>query len=1124
MDFLQGVASPFEYLGKAAIIDPAKEVIAQGNPLNGNNKNEQRATQQSNEQLGLGQNGQNIGNALREFAGNSAQAIGDVVAPGAAKAIEEPIAGAVGGTAGKILGGATAGAAIGGAYGAAGAESGPQAASGKDLSMDFLKGAATGGVLGGGIPALKGLPGALNSAVPNDAGAIGNLKPSDQLGQENLQKLADTDNQKTVENMLKPVTGPVVAKELAPSIADQKDPEIIKNMVDQNLNNKLSSAQQPTTPDTTGVTQPSPALPPAQPITPVSDINTPQQVAEQGTNLQNSPTLPNESQPEPSFMNAPGETKPTQVGKLSATTGMRNILDQGGTVDEAMNHYMETTGGNYGEAQDQVSKLMNGDSGMSLDKGKVNASLNPQSEGIEKILPKVQEGDIHQPIKNAQAMNNEVIRRGQIASDAVKQLSPNDLALMDKLRGNTPQSLVDQAENPEAFLDAANKVKDYNDFSQAAGSGFAGQNVPYRQNYGAPILTDQSTDEAKQALQAKLQTNPGYAKGRNFNDYEDLAKEGIARKNNNFGEDLEEDIQRRASGLSQLTLAKGLNEALPGKVKVGEIGTDESGTYRQLNIPGGSKLSIPQEYANEINARAPVLDATGALGRYDRLNSNYKNIKLAGGGFHSLNVAGSYIAHQLASGNFLKDPSAISGMIKATLSDSAFKNEVNTWGDNGRLLDMDAAGLNHSGVSSQADIKPSGVPGKIPVLKQLHEAVFDRQIPYMKMKIFDQETQGLDRNNPDDLKQMQQVASGLNKSFGGLNRSFEGFTPRQFKVLSRVFLATDYNEGQLRTLGNAFTKGGAEGKLARQIVFGKALLWGGLATGAGAIGGEFNNQSPKQVALDILQKTVNPQFKFGSYTVGLPTTQLSELGKPISETVSNAVNGRSLQNPTKDFASARLAAIPSAIEQYNSNRNFSGNAIRGTDYYGRPVSPTTTLANLASMVSPIPVAQGVQTATGQQDIGASIANTLGVRATPTNNLAYAPLAGQTYVQRLQAAGLPKERIQADTQFFDNIDTVSYNRSKVLTQAETAVAAKDPQKAQSIIDSYNQKLIQALKPWAQSGGDQYLDSTMLQLLQGEMLKFKTASSNVAYETKVNPTSIGVPIGALASQPLTKKGGS
>ncbi len=340
-------------------------------------------------------------------------------------------------------------------------------------------------------------------------------------------------------------------------------------------------------------------------------------------------------------------------------------------------------------------------------------------------------------------------------------------------------------------------------------------------------------------------------------------------------------------------------------------------------------------------------------------------------------------------------------------------------------------------------------------------------------------------------------------------------TARTAKLAGRGVLAWDWNEGQVRTLADAISKGGIEGKLARQTVFGKALLFAGLATAAGAVGGEFKGKDPKQVALDILQKTVNPSFQFGNYTVGLPATQVSELGKPITQTISNAINGKSVVNPTKDMLASRLAAIPSGVEQLTQNRNFSGNTIYGNDYFGRPIGAGQTALNLAGMAVPIPASQAVQTISGQQSAGATAANIAGLSARPTYDLAYAPVAGQTYVQALKQAHAPADQIQADTQFFDLLGTMSAAKKSALNKAEGEVSKKTPAglaAAQKTLQSYNAKLVQTLQPWATSGGTKYFDSTMMAQLRASILNVGTATKYARTDIKNNPTAYGQPLSA------------
>ena len=87
MDFLntiggvaQGIASPFEYLGQNAIVDPIKQLADE---VTGNNQAYASKTmQQQNQDLGLGAKGTNLAGGLEKLGGNVAQVGLDVVAPG----------------------------------------------------------------------------------------------------------------------------------------------------------------------------------------------------------------------------------------------------------------------------------------------------------------------------------------------------------------------------------------------------------------------------------------------------------------------------------------------------------------------------------------------------------------------------------------------------------------------------------------------------------------------------------------------------------------------------------------------------------------------------------------------------------------------------------------------------------------------------------------------------------------------------------------------------------------------------------------------------------------------------------------------------------------------------------
>ncbi len=129
--FLGGVAhaavSPFEYLGRAAIVNPTRELAAQ---FSGNKVAATNAEKASNKNLGLGEKGTDFTGGLKTFVGNSAQALLTPLAPGATGIKAAAKLGAATGaasaltdrnsTAGDVLAGGLIGGATGGALGAAG--------------------------------------------------------------------------------------------------------------------------------------------------------------------------------------------------------------------------------------------------------------------------------------------------------------------------------------------------------------------------------------------------------------------------------------------------------------------------------------------------------------------------------------------------------------------------------------------------------------------------------------------------------------------------------------------------------------------------------------------------------------------------------------------------------------------------------------------------------------------------------------------------------------------------------------------------------------------------------------------------------------------------------------------
>lgn len=681
----------------------------------------------------------------------------------------------------------------------------------------------------------------------------------------------------------------------------------------------------------------------------------------------------------------------------TAMTEMHDILNSGGTVDEAMNAYMHRTGGTFGQAQLALQRVFDT---KSIDKKSVNAKLNPQYGGVK--IGAVKQGDVHQPVLNARAIRQQVIEHGNNAVQKVRALDDHDLQLMDNIRSTAPEELATQAHNPQAFIEAAEAVKQYNDFTHAAGSGLLEQDVPYRQNYGAPLLFDTSTPEAQTALEAakaKLKSQPGYGQHRFFKDYDEAVSYGAKRLHNNFAEDLAYDINRRSNDLPQLTLAKSLEEAFPGQVKVGEIGSTPDGTFKQLQIPGGQKISMPAEIADKINARATPEASKGALRLYDKANANIKYLKLGGGMFHALTEGMNFLGQQIASGKIFT-PEGLKAQVRvigSTFSKAMHEDSLNYFEKNGTLQKAQLAGVTISPQEILGDANP-GVLEKLKgtVLKpinDIHDMVFQREIPIQKLSIFEQATKNLDVNNPADVAKMRQAATAVNHLFGGLNRSVDGaLTPKTAKMLSRAVLATDFTEAKIRTVGDALTKKGVQGNIARQAVIGKTLVAAAPGLIALTMAHKINWNDPKDVAKNVIDQVLDPHFptpfktKSGIMKITkTPETFVSEFGRLITPMFADGPDKKSAElNALQHYGAARLAALPSVAEQALTNKDYNGNPVIERDTNGK-IKLAQTAGNAALQVAPIPVVQAVKVAQGKETGAEAALNTAGFRTVADPN-------------------------------------------------------------------------------------------------------------------------------------------
>lgn len=1003
----------------------------------------------------------------------------------------------VGGVAGGAIKGALGGASTGGAFNAlAGASQGQT--SGKDLIMNFLGGTVGGAVLGGGLAGAASALGSLVKLVHAD------------FSPEDLQKMAQSEDPKQVEKILKPVTGPVIAQKAAPAIAHTsvKDPDMVSGIIDNTMREHLR---------------------------PASDLQKQTEAANMGAQSYASTFGIPEEQAQQELSQPNGtDLKSTTPEKPTGLQALHESLATGENVGEAAQRYIDETGASREQTQKAIGDIMNSPD---FPKGQVNSKMNPHFEEAKTLVGKATNDD--DIINNTGAIHGVVFRGADKAIGEMDKLEPEDLQQVFRLTGHSLNEVLPDVQDKSQFTKVAGLLKEHNDWLQGIESGLLGGRVPYRGNYGLPLLAAPKEGEEIHGIDLSVagkKLNPSYSLPRNVKDYQGLEEAGYSPLFQDPRDAIAFDAHRRVNNFTDLALRKGFAEAHPNVEVNNRIGAYNGQTFEQIKFHGrNTAISVPQEIAQQFNPRQELLQTSKAGAIYDNLNSRVKNFKLAGGGFHSLNVSGSYAAQQLASmlrGDVspLRAISDLGTLVKSTFSREAFeqaKAELEAKGNN-RLVDFDNSGLTTTKSETRADIQQGHLEERIPLLKQIHESIFGRQIPMMKMLIADQKFDqlGLDRHNPDDLAQMTKISKELNQNFGGINRDIQGFRPQTFKLLARGFLSTDYNEGQIRSLIDSLSKGGQEGKLAREVVFGKAFLFGALATTAGAAGGEFQGMSPKQVALDIMQKVANPEFKVGQYKVGLPTTQVAEVAKPLEQTVQGYNYNKSLTEGLQNFATNRLAALPSLGVEVGTNKNYLGQPIRGVDTHGRPISPVSTAVNLASNVLPIPAAQAGQTATGNQSIGAAIANTIGLRVTGQNQTQNLPVEQQTYISTLKQ-NLPNtwtdkqksEVVDTITNFDSVIKQNAVARRKTDDQINRDIASGNISKARTDANTFNQQLYKALSKSMTPANMQYLTipinglKTPYQYLTGNTYGYFT-NLNPSSRRKIindNPTKYGLKIG-------------
>ena len=742
---------------------------------------------------------------------------------------------------------------------------------------------------------------------------------------------------------------------------------------------------------------------------------------------------------------------------LEADQQAQQILKSGGSQDAAMKVYMDK-GATLGDAAAQVQRVMK-DSGMAATGAH---PLNP----VTMSIPEVQAGDHSQAILNQKYLRGKYGDFAEQAQTAAKGMTPHDIQLLDYYEKKPIGYVMQKADNPQQVQKVLSIIKQGYDFRQATDSAL-GLDVGYRKNYLQHYF-DLSSPEAQQKFEDYAVKNvpnykPGYGNARVFENYGQAKAAGFDRLHENILQDFQHSMSAAQTNHGRLALVKGLHEAFPGKVAVGEIlrDTNTGKSYKQLTVPGGNSVSMPAEIADKINARANATNPKGPLGLYDKANAFVKYVELGGGTFHAVTTAGTHLGQQLTSGELFKHPLDTLRVIGGTASKSTHAKIMDHYRANGTLdnalksgvtlMPKDILGDANSGLYDKLK------NGKFNPIAQIHDAVFQRQIPLAKLSIFEQETKGLNPNVPADLAKMRQVASAVN-NFGGINRAVEGMTPQTAKLLSRAVLATDFTETKFRVLFNAFARGGEQGKIARQMVIGKTLVMAAPGMIALAAQGKIDPKDPNSIGKAFVQQILDPSIPTGFKTPSgvpksakLPATFISEIGRIFMPMFDSANLDKA--SGIEQYASGRLAALPAALEEAFTNKDYYGNPIVAQNANGS-TDLLGTAGNILASKGPIPIQQAIKVARGQETPTEAAINTAGLRVTADANTP----EGQ------------KQAAQSD--FYNVYNNATVQHDALVRKISSALygANASPARAQRMADQWNSQVDSQFAPIFQKYGN------------------------------------------------------
>lgn len=662
-------------------------------------------------------------------------------------------------------------------------------------------------------------------------------------------------------------------------------------------------------------------------------------------------------------MEAENAKQDAEYGQLRNVDGDRALLQgikEGKSVSELEQIYSDATGQSEEEAkkavnstEDFMDKIGNpGDINNNPYEGNVANYVNEvPKKGFLQSTKSYFKSLVNKAVLKANAPSDLLEIKKMLATNSWDKLDAHDQALADNLRGNSIEDVAKKAHNIANFTDYANRAKAIQDYGLAAQhEADLLDTTPYRKNYGASLHVIRE-DGTTGALEPEdyLGKQTGHEQGRFYDDYAEREKAtGEKRATANFHEDLIKDVQRSQHRIVNRSLVRSLQEA---------FGSDAAnveklqGTVALKDYPG---VYVRSDVADYINSRARFAYDNSGFGHgkiakgYDTGSQGMKDSKLSMGGFHNFNE----FLNQL-----VLNPKGVIKMGRATLSTKSFMNKLDQWDANGTLEKALHSGLT---LNAGPEVSDSWIR-KIPGIKQAHDALFKRQIPFSKLQTFDKYAKDININDPNGYAQLRGLSRGINNIYGGINRLVDGMNYSKLKTVSRLVLAADYNEGQIRTFINALSKGGIEGRLARQVVIGRMIVLALPGVAQAAINGVLP-QDPKKMAQFIGGQLVDPNMTTGWKTPGGIPDRISLIPGIVNKTYRAVAPAFNPNNPNKysgleNELTGNANPLLSTINSEVTNKDFYGNKMRTGNF----MQDTMNLVNSAA---PIPFQPAARTLAG----------------------------------------------------------------------------------------------------------------------------------------------------------------